>query len=410
MMTTYSTEFKQRLSVLFEQQSRQEEAINFQALASMVDFNTCLEPLDISESSDFFNDPTLISHVRRYKDSFKHMSLISRSRVSDKSDSITKHKPQAKAVLPHRVLEETDEDNYVKIEKELDKNMYMNPRVPKRRVYLAQNKIPAILSAMNDSSNRMGQSKGSVSMDKMPKGSCSSPVDYGYRDESIEESLEREESTDLQDTEVQDTEVQNTEVQNTEVQDTEEPLEDEISIMEHSDVPDTALTRKLIDMVNTLKQSKLASLSLKSTAEMFTRQHTRANYSIIKKEAERMAQKEKESVEKPKNTKAPRGRKRKINMAQPGLKVPKAEEVVLSIAIYHPKKPSQRLQELEFLGSQKLTQLRDAIYCTRSLGIRSTVFVTNAMTGQLPPANDTPASTCFCIEGSIYLDSKTETT
>lgn len=43
------------------------------------------------------------------------------------------------------------------------------------------------------------------------------------------------------------------------------------------------------------------------------------------------------------------------------------DDVILTVGIYHPEKPVRKMQEILVLGSQKLTALRDKIFCQRDL-------------------------------------------
>ena len=45
------------------------------------------------------------------------------------------------------------------------------------------------------------------------------------------------------------------------------------------------------------------------------------------------------------------------------------DEVILKIAVYHPHKPDRRVREFDILGSQKLSELRDAIYCMNDFAV-----------------------------------------
>ncbi|CAH3195011.1 unnamed protein product, partial [Porites evermanni] len=80
----------------------------------------------------------------------------------------------------------------------------------------------------------------------------------------------------------------------------------------------------------------------------------------------------------------------------------KTDEVILSVAIYHPRKQN-KVQEFLVLGSQCLTELRDKIFCTADgmiLGDHSE----NPDALSQPTAKENFKSGFFFIEGVFYND------
>ncbi|KAI9021532.1 hypothetical protein CLU79DRAFT_753703 [Phycomyces nitens] len=262
-------EFKHSMEKLFRDQELQEAKIDFKELEAHVCFDNFLNPEEMRESSDFFNDPTLLTHIRRYKESKENKVPHNQVRRMNGADRIIKRKPQAKSVEPHRVLAKEDEAIYLKTQKELDKDCYINPQVPKRRVYLAQTQIPAVILSLGASSPQSSsvEATNKSSSETMSVSDDNATIDNsdnlsGFTENSQMNS--REPSVTNEDHDDNDT------------------VDNAISIMENSDVPETDLSRKLVDMANRIKRSQLKTLSLDNNADLLPRQHKQLNYIAMK--------------------------------------------------------------------------------------------------------------------------------
>jgi len=79
-------------------------------------------------------------------------------------------------------------------------------------------------------------------------------------------------------------------------------------------------------------------------------------------------------------------------------------ELVVSVALYNAHRPDQRMQEFLFLGSQRLSDLRDAFECTSDFAVRELDGSPEAAKYQNTADKKTSNSFIF-IEGTFYTDS-----
>ncbi|KAF9550288.1 small nuclear RNA activating complex, polypeptide 3 [Mortierella hygrophila] len=80
------------------------------------------------------------------------------------------------------------------------------------------------------------------------------------------------------------------------------------------------------------------------------------------------------------------------------------EELVVSVAIYSAHRPDQRMQEFVFLGSQRLSALRDAFECASDSGHREWDEFSDAFKVH-NTADKKTSNSFFFIEGIFYSDS-----
>ena len=80
------------------------------------------------------------------------------------------------------------------------------------------------------------------------------------------------------------------------------------------------------------------------------------------------------------------------------------EELVVSVAIYNAHRPDQRMQEFLFLGSQRLSALRDAFECASDNEIREWDEFSDALKVH-NTADKKTSNSFFFIEGVFYSDS-----
>ncbi|KAI9255790.1 snRNA-activating protein of 50kDa MW C terminal-domain-containing protein [Phascolomyces articulosus] len=153
-------------------------------------------------------------------------------------------------------------------------------------------------------------------------------------------------------------------------------------------IPKTHLTRMYMEMEEQIKTSPLHSLSPAHVIDLIPRQRTPLNYAHFNREKPKKLSESGPEILKPAKTK--RGKKRKnrnddpeedqdkqvieenedtdeeMNLQDSKDREPDLQdEVILRIAVYHPQNPNRRVREFDVLGSQKLTELRDAIYCMK---------------------------------------------
>ncbi|KAG0217126.1 hypothetical protein BGX33_011329 [Mortierella sp. NVP41] len=79
-------------------------------------------------------------------------------------------------------------------------------------------------------------------------------------------------------------------------------------------------------------------------------------------------------------------------------------ELIVSVALYNTHRPGQRMQEFLFLGSQRLSALRDAFDCTSDFAIREWEEIPGEVKSQNTADKKTSNSFIF-IEGVFYSDS-----
>ncbi|KAL0079863.1 snRNA-activating protein of 50kDa MW C terminal-domain-containing protein [Phycomyces blakesleeanus] len=355
-----------------------------------------MNPEDMRESSDFFNDPTLLSHIKRYKESKENKTPQSQVRRMNGADCVIKRKPQAKSVAPHRVLAKEDEAIYLETQKELDKDSYLNPQVPKRRVYLAQTHVPAFLLSLGSPQNQSSPQTSSLeNRDTITNETTSTTNDRGSLDFE-ERSTGSAEKSHLDST--------GSKVANNYNEDNIETIDNEISMMENSSVPETELSRELIYMANRIKRSRLQTLSLDSNADLLPRQYKQLNYIAMKQRNNKVSNGGKKPKTKSKKTNASAGTKN----TQPNYMHSDSAQSLIRIAVYHPKIPSKLLQEFSVLGSQTLATFKDAIYCINcavSDVDPKDIFLNNSVSQN---TKETSKSSSFFIEDTLYIDTRPE--
>jgi hypothetical protein len=83
-----------------------------------------------------------------------------------------------------------------------------------------------------------------------------------------------------------------------------------------------------------------------------------------------------------------------------------AGEVVVRVAIHLPQAPAYVSEEWLVLGSQSLTELRDALYCLTETNIKMVEREENVRRPATSPLSLSQPSSYFYIEGSFYMDTR----
>ncbi|CAO3650829.1 unnamed protein product [Cunninghamella blakesleeana] len=414
--------------------------------------NNSLEPKqNIQQVSDYFMDPVLSSLVRQYTES--QMFKLRRQRIRALNEvSLTKSKPQAKDVIPNRVLEEQDEHHFIDFQNDSDMNeneIYVSPLLPKKRKYHSTSKIPNILrdpmgTPLSTSfSNDIATDPNTSSYNSpIPINNPTTSVSYSVSDVQINDNIQNNSDCNNQSNIVINNNDENNNCINLneaiEMAETQITPNDNdalsiittetanMSTMQHPGIPGTSISRKFLTMAKELKQTHLRSLRSNALLDIIPRHRVDVNYSLNDK---KMGSKANENNEdnnlkssSSKETISKRKYKKKLNNnnindnnnndddnndnnnnddnsnninnnsnnsdnnddndinndSNNGSKnnestlvnsnrteIPKAaeNELVYTITICYPGQPEKRLQEFKMLGIQKLTDLRDILYC-----------------------------------------------
>ncbi|KAG0163465.1 hypothetical protein DFQ28_011663 [Apophysomyces sp. BC1034] len=368
-----------------------------------------------------------------------------RKRRLTREGQIVSKKPQAKDVLRNRILDMDDEQSILQMEtNDLGPDKYINPCVPKKRQYLAPSRLPAFLrssdqpsvsrdgslsdnspdlSAISQQDNANDQIEPS-SREQTPavewredEGRASKSHDTARNTEtavashpSFSPSISSEPSINSAGIQMSNgtTNPSNPSLhelalpltftssapdeEDSQYDSAEEEVLDDFQFMEHPDIPRTELMKTFISVSKSMSSSPLKVLNRANMVELLPRQRTLllGGNCIDPRES---------GKDTDPSIVTHKGRDLRNSIP---------EEVILSIAIYHPKQHDQRLQEFEVLGSELLTDLRDAMYCIND-------FAWNADHKDRSsdgPVINTPrkklSSSYVFINDTFYVDSRAE--
>ncbi|KAG2226231.1 hypothetical protein INT45_003376 [Circinella minor] len=415
---------RSHIELIKQQQELEKKSVDLDALKSKVDpalFETheCLQNV-----SKFFDNPTLFELVKCHKQIEVNSWL--RRRTRNEKDQIVTKKPQAKDVMPNRTLSEEDEQLLKEMEKQpLGGDSYINPVVPKRRKFVAESYAPGALHELYAGYRNKAQKTSSLSTPASPSTittvatldasiTASEIPQQHLRGLSPESSLTRLQqqqqetsslthssssasssitppTTDsehanrlarimhpelalpgLQD----DAVVEEEEEEEEEEEDFYDAMEGQASSLAENtpelnnpDIPTTYFTRMYAEMEDQIKKSQLHTINPVHSVNLIPRQRGPLNYAHFNREKIK-----RETIQSRKPVWQGRNKDNdkfvqqqsqfSIEYNDKGEEIPDIQnEVILKIAVYHPHKPDRRVREFDILGSQKLSELRDAIYC-----------------------------------------------
>ncbi|KAJ8660198.1 hypothetical protein O0I10_004057 [Lichtheimia ornata] len=380
--------FRNELVELRSRQKKQESTVDVSKLESRVGRLPSPDSSDLNSTCSFFTDPTLFAMVKQYHQKTTQGSRsMNQSRIRSFDDQWIGRRPQAKDVLPYRTLHDYDEGLIQQQHNNNDNSLFLNPLVPKRRRYLAQENQSNLLSSLSTIPGSPSSSS------KRPK------TTHDTQENDLMERLLHPESTMTQrenhddDTQIEDDDDETTQQSQHEEEDNNEPST--------SEIPETELMQQYHDFIQNFKDSPLHSLKSENGIDLLPRQRERLNYAKLNKKM----------YDKSKDTNESQGDEAG---AASGEEVDRLDaegnpEVVLTIATYHPLMPSYRVREFDMLGSQTLTDLRDFIFCIKDFvgdndrkGKQPDGIVLNTQKKKL-------SASCLFIEGVFYVDTRAVT-
>ena len=271
--------WRNELIELRSQQRKQESTVNITKLESRVGRlplvsrknNECIDlkltflhcrpfdPSDLNDTCSFFTDPTLFAMVKQYHQKATQGSRnMNQSRVRSFDDQWIGRRPQAKDVLPYRTLQDYDEDLIQQQDNNDDKSLFLNPLVPKRRRYLAQENQPNLLSSLSNI-----PASPTSSSSKRPKTTHDTQqkdmVERLLHPESRMNQYEtRDDDTQLDDD--PDESTQQSQQQQQQQDENEDEDEEDNNEPSTSEIPQTELMQQYHDFIQNLKNSPLHSL------------------------------------------------------------------------------------------------------------------------------------------------------
>ncbi|KAI8140834.1 snRNA-activating protein of 50kDa MW C terminal-domain-containing protein [Fennellomyces sp. T-0311] len=419
-------EFKRSHAELMQEQALEQDSIDFEALKTKIDPALLEKHECLSNASEFFTDPTLFELLKRYKET--EILTWTRQRIRTEQDQIVTKKPQAKDVFPNRTLLEEDEKLLQEMEQQgdLGTNRYINPIVPKRRKYVAEMNAPGVLQELYTPSTPSTPTTPQTIFEqtKVQNRSLASAFpdpESANRVASIlhpELALPGLENVDEDD-------------ENEAYQSAAESVATEGTsgdIMNPA-IPKTHLTRVYADMVEKVKNSPLHSVSNASVLDLTPRQRAPRNYVLFNKEVAVKTLKK----DKPKRKRGKK-RSRTENASEDNAEESDVErntdedstngmdgdaedsikdeeisgEVILKIAVYHHTVADRRVREFDILGSQKMTDLRDAIFCMKDFSLNRDRKGKNPDGELLNTVTKKMSGSFLFIEDVFYVDTRAE--
>lgn len=177
---------------------------------------------------------------------------MNQSRVRSFDDQWIDRRPQAKDVLPYRTLQDYDEDLLQQQHNEDDKSLFLNPLVPKRRRYLAQENQSNLLSSLSSISE---PSSSSSSPSKRPKTTHDT-----QQNDLMDRLLHPENTMTQQDNLEEDTQPDDDDDNDTTQQSQQDEEDEHNNEPSTSEIPQTELMQQYHDFIQNLKESPLHSL------------------------------------------------------------------------------------------------------------------------------------------------------
>ncbi|KAG1151751.1 hypothetical protein G6F37_002548 [Rhizopus arrhizus] len=176
-MTTPSS-LQKSFNELFESQARRENEASFQAKKRKYK-EIDLEPYNnISVYSEFFQDPELISEISADAHRIYKKMQVKISRIRPRLEAVTDKRPQAKDVLSTRVMDNEHDQILDSAEAAVRENQfYVNPIVPKRRMYIRENSAAASPSMSQSTDDIDEGNNNEPQLDNNPDPQISSSVE-----------------------------------------------------------------------------------------------------------------------------------------------------------------------------------------------------------------------------------------
>ncbi|KAI7884161.1 hypothetical protein K492DRAFT_204852 [Lichtheimia hyalospora FSU 10163] len=391
--------WRNELTELRSQQRKQESTVNIPKLESRVGRLPPCDPSDLNDTCSFFTDPTLFAMVKQYHQKTTQGSRsMNQSRVRSFDDQWIGRRPQAKDVLPYRTLQDYDEDLTQQQDNNGGKSLFLNPLVPKRRRYLAQENQSNLLSSLSNI-----PASPTSSSSKRPKTTHDTQQsDMVERLLHPESTMNQDETRD-DDTRLDDDPDESTQQsqQQQQQQDDDDDDGEDNNEPSTSEIPQTELMQQYHGFIQNLKNSPLHSLKSENGIDLLPRQRERLNYAKLNK---KMFDKSKDTNGTPDDEAS-----LESEDVMDKLDTEENPEVMLTIATYHPLMASYRVREFEMLGSQTLTDLRDFIFCIKDFvggndrkGKQADGIVLNTQKKKLSPS-------CLFIEDVFYVDTRAVT-
>ncbi|KAI8373505.1 snRNA-activating protein of 50kDa MW C terminal-domain-containing protein [Choanephora cucurbitarum] len=299
---TLRDEFNQ----LFEKHKEIENNPKFKALKEKYSHLNNLEPKhDINTLSEIFQDPDLVARISSEAHEIMRVGCVRPSRVRSQSDIIISKKPQAKDVYRQALIDEDIAHLYQSAEKTIDSDaQYVNPITPKQRIYLAQEK------------ESVNATQPQPQQPHLPLSSSVIPTPQFTPDDAVF-SVAQEAIASL--------------TQKT-------PRMPLISLNEKPTETSDELERMFEQVANEISQSPLQTVRSKHLYNFLPRQSDLIAYNYVKEDFNPNENNQKKSRD-------------------------KAKETLITLIIHKASSPSVKSQEIECLGSQSLTDVRDAIFC-----------------------------------------------
>ncbi|KAF7724020.1 small nuclear RNA activating complex, polypeptide 3 [Apophysomyces ossiformis] len=426
--------FQREASDLLRAQKDAESTINFRKLKrKFADTNFEISD-DLTSSTETFLDPTFFALMKQYEDAQVQQE---RKRRLRREGQIVSKKPQAKDVLRNRILDKDDEQTILQMEtNDLGPDQYINPCVPKKRQYLAPAKRPTfqispeqVASSRDTSTSNPSPSSATASQQNIPirhtppermeftSREQTPTVEHRENGESAIHTVASQQQThttsasneftegdahrshtngnmnpSLQDLALPPSFTRSNDDDDSQYDSAEDELDDDFQFMEHPDIPRTELMRTFLTVSQAMNSSPLKVLNRANMVELLPRQRIllAGGNCIDPRESGKET-----------DTSSATEQGRDLRSSSP-------EEVILSIAIYHPKQHGQRLQEFEVLGSQSLTDLRDAMYCINDFAWNADHKDRSSDGAVINTPRKKLSSSYMFIDDVFYVDSRAE--
>ena len=138
-----------------------------------------MEPYNnISVYSEFFQDPELISEISADAHRIYKKMQVKISRIRPRLEAVTDKRPQAKDVLSTRVMDNEHDQILDSAEAAVRENQfYVNPIVPKRRMYIRENSAAASPSMSQSTDDIDEGNNNEPQLDNNPDSQISSSVE-----------------------------------------------------------------------------------------------------------------------------------------------------------------------------------------------------------------------------------------
>ncbi|ORY99976.1 snRNA-activating protein of 50kDa MW C terminal-domain-containing protein [Syncephalastrum racemosum] len=375
---------------------------------------------ELNRFSDIMADPALLSLLRRSDD--RIFAEKESNRVRKQGAHVVGIRPQAKHVRSDRVLSKEDEEEIRQLQEKADgAGQYLNPLVPKRREYLAQQQQQQEQqkrqqqqhqhSEGSQQSEQARQNHEQSTMERLLHPESSRQQDFGDDDEDDEDEEDgdgyQEENEEEDDDNDDDEEEEEQEQEQETTEEGDERKEDE---NEDEDEDQTDLDENpTADAV--LKQLLHPSIPSTSKTLLFADVLKKRNESVLKTVCGAWSYKQPRRLQRPLTYVRHRKLPDKKEAGPKPSRHPtllEAPEAMIVVAVYRPNPSNSQYQEFVLLGSHTLADVRDMIKCAQDFANH------HAHAGRKPenPVLNTQTQkrtgSCFFIEDAFYVDTRAE--